>query len=161
MEKLLFGLGIRQVGSKTAKILAKKFKNIDDLIKADYDTLNNINDIGPIIAKNVVNYFNDSENINLINELKELGLNTTYIGNTKEDKEEFLSKRFVLTGTLSTITRDEASKMIEDAGGKVSNSVSSKTSAVIVGENPGSKYEQAKKLNIPIWSEEEFLEKIK
>lgn len=161
LERLLFGLGIRQVGSKTAKILAKKFKTIDDLIKADYDTLNDINDVGPIIAKNVVNYFNDSENINLINELKELGLNTTYIGNTEEDKEEFLSKRFVLTGTLSTITRDEATKMIEDAGGKVSNSVSSKTTAVIVGENPGSKYEQAKKLNIPIWSEEEFLEKIK
>lgn len=161
LEKLLFGLGIRQVGSKTAKILAKQFKNIDNLMKADFDTLNSINDIGPIIAKNIVDYFNDESNILLINELKELGLNMEYINKNESEKDDFVNKSFVLTGTLSTITRDEATKLIENAGGKVSGSVSSKTTAVIVGEKPGSKFEQAQKLNIPIWSEEEFLEKIK
>lgn len=161
LERLLFGLGIRQVGSKTAKILAKRFKTMDNLMQADFDTLNSINDIGPIIAKNIVDYFNDEANILLINELKELGLNMEYINKNEIEKDDFVNKSFVLTGTLSTITRDEATKLIENAGGKVSGSVSSKTTAVIVGEKPGSKFEQAQKLNIPIWSEEEFLEKIK
>ena len=161
LERLLFGLGIRQVGSKTAKILAKRFKTMDNLMQADFDTLNSINDIGPIIAKNIVDYFNDEVNILLINELKELGLNMEYINKNEIEKDDFVNKSFVLTGTLSTITRDEATKLIENAGGKVNGSVSSKTTAVIVGEKPGSKFEQAQKLNIPIWSEEEFLEKIK
>lgn len=161
LERLLFGLGIRQVGSKTAKILAKRFKTMDNLMQADFDTLNSINDIGPIIAKNIVDYFNDESNILLIKELKELGLNMEYKNKNEIEKDDFVNKSFVLTGTLSTITRDEATKLIENAGGKVSGSVSSKTTAVIVGEKPGSKFEQAQKLNIPIWSEEEFLEKIK
>ena len=161
LELLIYGLGIRQVGSKTAKILAKQFKSLDSLMNADFDSLQDINDIGPIIAKNIIDYFKDEKNILIINELKELGINTLYIKDNREvDKDEFLNKTFVLTGTLSSITRDEASSLIESFGGKVSGSVSSKTSAVIVGDNPGSKYDKAIKLNIPIWSEEEFLEKI-
>lgn len=161
LEKLIFGLGIRQVGSKTAKILARQFKDIDNLIEADYEKLNNINDIGPIIAKNIVDYFKDPQNLELISELKELGINTKYLTQESEDKEEFLNKKFVLTGTLTNITREQAQKLIENYGGSVSNSVSSKTNTLIVGENPGSKYDKAIKLNIPIWNEEEFLDKIK
>ena len=161
LEKLIFGLGIRQVGSKTAKILARQFKDIDNLIEADYENLNNINDIGPIIAKNIVDYFKDPQNLELISELKELGINTKYLTQESEEKEEFLNKKFVLTGTLTSITREQAQKLIENYGGSVSNSVSSKTNALIVGENPGSKYDKAIKLNIPIWNEEEFLDKIK
>lgn len=161
LEKLIFGLGIRQVGSKTAKILARQFKDIDNLIEADYEKLNNINDIGPIIAKNIVDYFKDPQNLELISELKELGINTKYLTQESEYKEEFLNKKFVLTGTLTNITREQAQKLIENYGGSVSNSVSSKTNALIVGENPGSKYDKAIKLNIPIWNEEEFLDKIK
>ena len=161
LEKLIFGLGIRQVGSKTAKILARQFKDIDNLIEADYEKLNNINDIGPIIAKNIVDYFKDPQNLELISELKELGINTKYLTQESEDKEEFLNKKFVLTETLTSITREQAQKLIENYGGSVSNSVSSKTNALIVGENPGSKYDKAIKLNIPIWNEEEFLDKIK
>lgn len=161
LEFLIYGLGIRQVGSKTAKVLAKQFRDIDNLINADFDTLNSINDVGPVIAKNIIDYFKDDKNIKIINDLKELGINMKYIKDEKEvEKQEFLNKTFVLTGTLSNTTRDEATRLIESFGGKVSSSVSAKTSAVIVGDNPGSKYDKAIKLNIAIWSEEEFLDKI-
>ena len=161
LELLISGLGIRQVGNKTAKILAKQFKSLDNLMNADFDMLNSINDVGPIIANNIIDYFKDEKNISIINELKELGINTLYIKDSREvDKEEFLNRTFVLTGTLASINRDDASSLIESFGGKVSSSVSNKTSVVIAGDNPGSKYDKAIKLNITIWSEEEFLEKI-
>ena len=161
LEKLLFALGIRHVGAKTAKILARNFKNIDVLSKATYDDLSKINDIGDIIAKSVVEYFQNEENISLINKLKEHNINMEYINNNYQESEEFLGKTFVLTGTLTSITRDEASSIIENLGGKVSGSVSSKTGVVVVGENPGSKYQKALSLGITIWQEEEFLDKIK
>lgn len=161
LERLLFGLGIRNVGGKTAKILARHYKTIDNLINATLEELNELNDIGPIIAKSIKDYFDNTENMNIINKLKELGLNTEYVNNSKyEEKDEFKGKTFVLTGTLVNITRDKASEIIENLGGKVSSSVSSKTSCVIVGDNPGSKYEKARSLNIPIWQEEEFMDKI-
>ena len=162
LEKLLFALGIRQVGAKTAKILSKKYKNIDNLMNADVAELTEINDVGDIIANNIVMYFSKQENIDLINKLKEKGINTEYVNNKNiEEDEFFIGKTFVLTGTLYDITRDNASNLIEELGGKVSNSVSKKTSYVILGENAGSKYEKAVKLNIPILNEEEFIEKIK
>jgi DNA ligase (NAD+) len=160
LEKLIFGLGIKQVGSKTAKVLAKRFKNMDNLAKATYEELTNINDIGPIIAQNITDYFNNSNNKTLINELKELNINMEYLNKDEVEKEDFKDKTFVLTGTLFNITRDKASLLIENFGGKVSSSVSKKTSAVIVGDNPGSKYDKAISLQIPIWSEEEFLTRI-
>ena len=161
LERLLFGLGIRQVGNKTAKLLARQYKNIDNIIKATFEELNSINDIGPIIAKNIVEYFNNEDNIKLINGLKELGINMTYIPNNNyTENDDFLNKTFVLTGTLNNIARDKATEIIESLGGKVSSSVSKKTSAIILGDNPGSKYDKAISLNIPIWEEEEFLEKI-
>lgn len=159
LEMLLFALGIRYIGKKTAKILASHYKNIDNLMNATYEELIEIPDIGDVIAESVSNYFKDEKNIELINELKELGLNMNYLGNITED-DNFNNKTFVLTGSLSKLTRDEASKLIEDRGGKVTSSVTKKTDYVIVGENPGSKYDKAKELNIEIWNEEQLLEKI-
>ena len=160
LERLLFALGIKNVGKEKAKVLAKTYKTMDNLSKAQYDELVEIPDIGPIIAKNVVDYFSNSDNLNMLEELKTLGLNMTYIGEELNIKEDFKDKRFVLTGTLTKLTRNEAKTLIENAGGKTADSVSKKTTAVIVGANPGSKYDKAKELNVPVWTEEEFLEKM-
>ena len=160
LERLLSALGIKNVGKEKAKILAKTYKNMDNLSKANYDELVEIPDIGPIISKNIVDYFNNIDNLKMIEELKELGLKMDYIGDELNVKEDFQDKSFVLTGTLTKLTRDEAKALIENAGGKTVGSVSKKTYAVIVGASPGSKYKKAKELNIPIWTEEEFLEKI-
>lgn len=161
LERLIYGLGIRNVGAKTAKVLAKYYKTLDNLMTASYDELVNISDIGDIIAKSIINYFSNEDNKNIITKLKQLGVNTTYINNSGyEEKDEFKGKTFVLTGTLVNITRDKASEIIESLGGKVSSSVSSKTSVVVVGDSPGSKYDKALALGIPIWQEEEFLDKI-
>ena len=161
LEKLLFGLGIRNVGSKTAKILARRFKTLDNISIAPLEELTIISDIGNIIAKSIVDYFNDDKNKQIINKLKEYNLNMKYINTSNmEEKDEFKGKTFVLTGTLISITRDKASEIIENLGGKVSSSVSSKTSIVVVGDNPGSKFDKARSLGITIWQEEEFLDKI-
>ena len=157
LEKLLFGLGIRHVGKKTAKIISEYYNNIDNIMNATFDELVCIPEIGDIIAKSIVDYFNDSKNIELINKLKENNLNMNYIGIKKNINELFLDKTFVLTGTLTKLTRNEAKELIESLGGKNTSSVSKKTDVVIVGENPGSKYDDAKKLGIVIWNEEEFI----
>lgn len=161
LERLIFGLGIRNVGAKTAKVLAKYYKTLDNLMTASYEELVNISDIGDIIAKSIISYFSNEDNKNIITKLKQLGVNTTYINNSGyEKKDEFKGKTFVLTGSLVNITRDKASEIIESLGGKVSSSVSSKTSVVVVGDSPGSKYDKALALGIPIWQEDEFLDKI-
>ena len=161
LERLLFGLGIPHVGKEKAKILAEKFETIDKLAKTTLDELIDIDDIGSIIASCVVEYFSDSTNLELINKLKELGLNMKYLGKKKVLDENFAGKRFVLTGTLKELTRDVAKDNIVTRGGKCIESVSSKTDVVIVGENPGSKYDKAKLLGIPIWSEQDFLDKLR
>lgn len=161
LERLIYGLGIRNVGAKTAKVLAKYYKTLDNLMTASYEELVNISDIGDIIAKSIINYFSNEDNKNIITKLKQLGVNTIYINNSGyEEKDEFKGKTFVLTGSLVNITRDKASEIIESLGGKVSSSVSSKTSVVVVGDSPGSKYDKALALGIPIWQEDEFLDKI-
>ena len=160
LERLLFGLGIPHVGAKTAKILAKRYKELDSLMAASEEELTTIPDIGGIIAKSVVEYFNDNHHRSIVEELKEIGLNTKYLGQEVEENSEFNGKTFVLTGSLQLFTREEAEEKIEQLGGKASSSVSKKTSAVIVGANPGSKYEKAKELGIPIWTEEEFKAKL-
>lgn len=159
LEKLIFALGIRYVGKKTAKILALNYENMDNLLNATYEQLIEIDDIGDVIAKSVYEFITDETNKELINELKDLGINMNYLGTNKVD-ETFNNKTFVLTGTLSKLTRDEASLEIENRGGKVTSSVTKKTDYVIVGENPGSKYDKAQKLNITIWNEEQLLEKL-
>ena len=160
LEHLIFGLGIPHVGEKTAKVLAQQYETMDNLIQADEENLTKIPDIGSIIAKSVVDYFNDNHNRAIVEELKDLGLNMTYHGQKVESNDLFANKTFVLTGSLTIFTRDEASEKIELLGGKTSGSVSKKTSVVIVGENPGSKYEKAKELGIEIWTEKEFEEKL-
>ena len=161
LEKLLFGLGIKQVGSKMAKTLSKYYKTLDNITNATYEELINIPDVGPIIANNIIEYFKENKNIEVIKRLKEYKLNMSYLSNEVEiTDEEFQNKTFVLTGTLNHITRDKASRIIENKGGKVTSSVTKKTNIVIVGDNPGSKYQKALQLNIKIWNEEEFLNKI-
>ena len=160
LERLIFGLGIPHVGAKTAKVLAQKFETMDKMIESTEEELTKIPDIGGIIAKSVVDYFNDNHNRAIVEELKELGLNMNYLGKKVESNDIFANKTFVLTGSLTIFTREEASEKIELLGGKTSGSVSKKTSVVIVGENPGSKYEKAKELGIEIWTEQEFEEKL-
>ena len=160
LERLIFGLGIPHVGAKTAKVLAQKFETLDNMINATEEELTKIPDIGSIIAKSIIDYFSEDHNRAIVEELKDLGINMTYLGKKVETNETFANKTFVLTGSLTIFTRDEASEKIESLGGKTSGSVSKKTSVVIVGENPGSKYEKAKELGIEIWTEKEFEEKL-
>ena len=160
LERLIFALGIPHVGSKTAKILAIKFETMDNFENASFDDLVSIPDIGDIIAKSVIDYFNNQHNKGIVDELKELGLNMTYTGEKVVNNDNFSGKTFVLTGSLEIFTREEAEEKIELLGGKTSSSVSKKTSAVIVGANPGSKYIKAQELGIEIWTEKEFEEKI-
>ena len=156
LEKLLFGFGIPQVGSKTAKVLASYFHNIDNLINAKYEDLNTINDIGNIIAKSIIDFFSDSYNLDVIERLKKFGVNMEYLGKKVVLDESFAGKTFVLTGTLNEFKREEAKEIIESRGGKTSGSVSKKTDVVLAGIDPGSKYEKAVELGVTIWSEEEF-----
>ena len=160
LERLLFGLGIPHVGAKTAKILATHYDTLDNLINASEEELTNIQDIGNIIAKSIIEYFNDEHNKSIINKLNEIGINTKYLGEKIVANEDFQGKTFVLTGTLEIFTREEAEEKIQLYGGKTSSSVSKKTSAVIVGKNPGSKYTKAQELGVPIWTEEEFKNKL-
>lgn len=159
LERLLFGLGIRHVGKKTALNLAQHYENIEKLKNATFEELINIPDVGDIIAESIIEYFSNDKNIELIEKLKKNGINFDYIGKEKQLMEDFENKTFVLTGTLN-ISRNDAKEWIEIRGGKVTGSVTFKTDIVVVGENPGSKYEKAKSLDITIWDEAEFLNKV-
>ncbi|MBE6152994.1 MAG: NAD-dependent DNA ligase LigA [Firmicutes bacterium] len=163
LEKLLFGLGIRQVGSKTAKLLAKKFDTLDNLMNASFDDLKNIRDIGEKSALDIINYFKDENNIKVIEELKDIGINTEYLGikEVTNTNDNIFNKSFVLTGTLENYTRDKLKQILEDMGGIVNSSVSKNTDVVIAGENAGSKLEKAQKLNIEIWDEKTLQDKLK
>ena len=156
LERLLNGLGIKGIGLKTAKVLARKYENIDNLILATYDELRSIKDIGDILAQSIVDYFNNTDNINLINELKLIGVNMSYLGEKIVQDDNFTNKKFVITGTISFMTRDEIKNLIETRGGEAIDSVSKKTNVVIVGDSPGSKYDKAIKLGIEIWDEEKL-----
>ena len=160
LEKLIFGLGIPHVGAKTAKLLAQKYKTLQNLKGQTEEELTKVPDIGGIIAKSVVDYFNNPHHKAIVEELIDLGINTTYLGQEIIEDEDFAGKSFVLTGSLTLFTREEAKEKIESLGGKTVDSVSKKTSVVIVGDKPGSKYDKALKLGIPIWTEEEFKDKL-
>lgn len=161
LERLLFGLGIRHVGKKTAKILSIHFGDIDKLIKADYDLLKNIPDIGDIIAKSLIDYFSKEENIKLINNLKELNVNMSYLGEkVSSSNERVYGKTFVITGTLSN-SRDFYKEKLESLGANVTGSVTKKTDFVLVGENPGSKYDKAISLGVTILDEDAYNDLIK
>lgn len=154
LERLIYGLGIKEIGEKTAKLLASTYKNMDNLMNATQEDLESIKDIGSITANSVVEYF--KENKELIAKLKDIGMNMDYLGKVKGINEDITGKRFVITGTISDIGRKEIKDILESFGGKVSDAVSKNTDVVIVGENPGSKYQDAIDLNILIWDEEKL-----
>ncbi len=158
LEKLIFGLGIKEVGAKTAKILAKKYLTMDELMKASYEDLLAIPDIGPISATSISEYFKNENNIKLIEELKNLGLNMKYLGVVSSDvTSPFYGKTVVLTGTLASMGRKEATELLENLGAKVAGSVSKNTDYVIFGEEAGSKLDKARALGVKTLDEESFL----
>ena len=156
VERLIFGLGIPGIGAKNAKLLASTYKDMAHLSNATYDELILIKDIGDVLAKNIVNYFANPSNMELINTLEDLGINMKYLGAEVKTNENFTNKKFVITGTISFMPRDEIKNLIESYGGKAIDSVSKNTDVVIVGDAPGSKYTKAQELGIPIWNEEQF-----
>lgn len=158
LDKFLFALGIRHVGQKAAKLLAQKFKTIDNIITSKNEEISLLDGIGQIIADSVSSYFSVPANLELIEKFKFCGIKMDFESNIKDRK--FENKTFVLTGALSGYTRGEATEIIESLGGKVTSSVSKNTSYVLCGEDPGSKLEKANKLNVKVISEDEFLKMI-
>lgn len=162
LYKLITALGIRHIGVKSAKGLTKKYKTIDDIAKASFEALSMVEDVGSITAESVYSFFRQDQTIDLIKKLKKAGVNTKIIENEEDANydDRFAGQTFVLTGTLENYTRDQASEIIEKFGGKVSGSVSKKTSYVLAGEEAGSKLTKAQELGVKIISEQEFNEMI-
>jgi DNA ligase (NAD+) len=159
LDKLIFGLGIRNVGAKVASLLCEKFPSMDLLMNASEEELLSIDTIGEVIAQSVVSYFKNEKNLRIIEELKKVHVNMNYIKKNIVSGV-FAHKIVVLTGSLTSLTRDDAKKLIEENGGIVTNSVSKKTSLLIAGSAAGSKLTKAQELNIEIIDEETFLKMI-
>lgn len=155
LSRLLFAFGIRQVGQKAGKILAQSFGSLDNLQSATVEELTQVDDIGAITAQSIVDWFASPQSQHLIARLKEAGVNMQ--AEQKGEDQRFAGKTFVLTGTLDRFTRAEATKMIEDRGGKAAGSVSKKTTYVVAGEAAGSKLRKAQELGVPVLTQEEFL----
>jgi len=154
LERVIYGLGIRFVGERTAQFLAEHFGALDAIINASAEELEEVNEVGPRIAESIVEFFADEHNRKLVSDLRKAGL--TFTGQKKEKGTKLSGKTFVLTGTLARHTRDEAKKMIEDAGGRVSGSVSKKTDYVVAGSDAGSKLDKARELGVSVIGEEEL-----
>lgn len=160
LYRLITALGIRHVGAKAAKTLANKFETMERLSNASFEELSSINDIGPVVANSMIDFFNQEQTKDLLRRLRDSGVNMEIKGSNKVDNK-FDGLTFVLTGSLSKFTREEASNIIESHGGKVSSSVSKKTSYVLAGEEAGSKLVKAQSLGINILSEADFENMIK
>lgn len=160
LSKLITALGIRHVGVKASKTLARKYKNIDNLMNAKYEELSEINDIGPIVANSIASFFEESQTRDLIQRLKENNVNMESLEEEVQDKR-FEGKTFVLTGSLEEFTRGQVSDIIEKLGGKTSGTVSKKTDYVLAGSEAGSKLTKAQNLGVQIITEEEFKEMVK
>ncbi|MBQ6218058.1 MAG: NAD-dependent DNA ligase LigA [Erysipelotrichaceae bacterium] len=156
LERLINGLGIRQVGEKAAKVLAAYFKNMDTFMNASLEELSNIHDIGPITAEYIREFFNEASNVEMIHQLKMLGVNMDYIDTSTGEESLFSGKTVVLTGTLEKYSRNEATALLENLGARVSGSVSKKTDFVIYGAEAGSKLDKARTLGVTTLSEAEF-----
>jgi DNA ligase (NAD+) len=154
LERVIYGLGIRFVGERTAQFLAEHFGSLDAIMNASAEELEEVNEVGPRIAESIVEFFTDEHNRKLVNDLRKAGL--TFTGQKKEKGTKLAGKTFVLTGTLDRHTRDEAKKMIEDAGGRVSGSVSKKTDYVVAGSDAGSKLDKARELGVNVIDESEL-----
>jgi DNA ligase (NAD+) len=152
LERVIYGLGIRFVGERTAQFLAEHFGSLDAIMNASAEQLEEVNEVGPRIAESIVEFFGDEHNRKLVSDLRKAGL--TFAGQKKEKGTKLAGKTFVLTGTLERHTRDEAKKMIEDAGGRVSGSVSKKTDYVVAGSDAGSKLDKARELGVSVIGEE-------
>ena len=160
LYRLINGLGIRNIGVKAAKSIAKHFKNIDNIIHAEYEDFLSIDDVGEIMAKSIVNFFKEEQTIDLIERLRENGVNFECLEDESTDLR-FSGKIFVLTGSLDKYSRKEAEEIIEKFGGKTSSSVSKKTNYVLSGEDSGSKLTKARELGVEVISEEDFENMIK
>ena len=160
LYRLITALGIRHVGSKASKLLAKKYKNMENLMKAKFDELSQINDIGEVMANSIIEFFMQDQTKDLISKLKTAGVNRQTLEEENSDNR-FEEKVFVLTGSLESFTRKEAEDIIEKFGGKTSSSVSKKTDYVLAGEEAGSKLTKAQSLGVKIINEDEFKEMIK
>ena len=157
LSKLITALGIRHVGVKASKMLSKKYKTMDNLMQASFEELSMIEDIGPIVANSIRNFFLEEQTIDLINQLKHAGVNMKSLEEESDDNR-FEGKTFVLTGSLQEFTRNQASEIIEKYGGKTSGTVSKKTDYVLAGEEAGSKLTKAQNLGVTIITEEQFKE---
>ena len=161
IDRLITGLGIRNVGKQSAKVLAAHYENIDALMSASAEELQTLPDFGEVAASDITSFFAEKRNRDIIDRLKELGVNMKSLSMQERKDDRFAGMTFVLTGTLPTLKRDEASAIIESFGGKASGSVSKKTSYVLAGEEAGSKLTKAQELGIKIIDENEFMEMIK
>lgn len=157
-DRFISALGIHNIGPQTAKNIIEYFPSIDALINAEQEDLLSVPDVGPTSAQAIIDYFAQDQTRALINDFKELGLNMVYDASQQTKENRILQDlRFVLTGTLPTMSRSEAQKIIEDHGGNVSSSVSTKTDYVVAGENAGSKLTKARQLNIKVLTEDQLL----
>jgi DNA ligase (NAD+) len=159
LERVIYGLGIRFVGERTAQFLAEHLGSLDAIMNASAEELEEVNEVGPRIAESIVEFFGDEHNRKLVGDLRKAGL--TFTGQKKEKGTKLAGKTFVLTGTLARHTRDEAKQMIEDAGGRVSGSVSKKTDYVVAGADAGSKLDKARELGVAVIDEEEMEKLVK
>jgi DNA ligase (NAD+) len=156
LERVIYGLGIRFVGERTAQFLAEHFGSMDALMNASEEELQEVNEVGPRIAESMIEFFQELKNRELIEQLRKAGV--AFTGKKRERGTALAGKTFVLTGTLPHLTRDEAKKMIEDAGGRISGSVSKKTDFVVAGDEAGSKLDKAKELGVKVIGEEALRE---
>jgi DNA ligase (NAD+) len=162
MEKLLFGLGIKEVGAKMAKTLSRIYGDIDSLKAATEEELIEIDDVGPVVARSIAEWFRDEINLEKIEGLRLAGVNFKFLGSTSKAADSYFSgKTCVLTGTLSKMGRKEATEILENLGAKVTGSVSKSTHVVIAGTEAGSKLDKAQALGITILNEDEFLALLK
>lgn len=162
LEHLLFGLGVRHLGTKASRVIAEKYETIDRLFEVTIEDLTEIPDVGHKMAQSLVTYMENDDIKVLIDKLKQKNVNMTYTGIKQSEIEghpDFIGKTFVLTGKMTEMTRPEATKVIQSLGAKVTGSVTKNTDVVIAGEDAGSKLEKAEKLNIEVWSEEDWLNK--
>ena len=159
LERVIYGLGIRFVGERTAEFLAQHFGSLDAMIEAGVEELQEVNEVGPRIAESIYNFFQEPKNRELVDQLRKAGLQ--FHGTKKERGTKLQGKTFVITGTLANYSRDETKKMIEDAGGKVTGSVSKKTDYVVAGADPGSKLDKARELSVNVIGENELVALLK